>query len=88
MSDNEGFTVDIRCSDAVELVTDYLDGALSRDDLARFESHLATCEGCTLFVDQVKMTIKLSSAVSKQELELLPGNFEELLRLLARGMPD
>jgi anti-sigma factor RsiW len=83
MTDDEPLIVDITCSDAVELVTDYLDEALSNQDLDRFEHHLATCEGCAVFVDQIKMTITLTSAVSNQQLELLPGNFDELVRLLA-----
>ena len=32
---------DIVCQQAVELVTDYLEGALSRADRRRFEAHLA-----------------------------------------------
>lgn len=88
MTDDEPpITVDLRCSDAVELVTDYLDEALSRDDLARFEAHIAVCEGCTVFVDQIKMTITLTSAVSNQEVHLWPDNFDELLGLLTRDTP-
>ena len=34
---------DIVCQQAVELVTDYLEGTLSRRDRRRFESHLAAC---------------------------------------------
>lgn len=73
----------ISCSDAVELVTDYLDDALNDHDLAEFETHLATCEGCTVFVDQIKMTITLTSATTRQQLEVMPANFDELAALLA-----
>lgn len=72
----------IRCSDAVELVTDYLDDALSDRDLAVFETHLANCEACTVFVDQIKMTITLASA-NGQRLKVMPANFDELLTMLA-----
>jgi len=73
----------IRCSDAVELVTDYLDDALNDQDLANFETHLANCEGCTVFVDQIKMTITLTSATTRQQVELMPANFDELTAMLA-----
>ena len=73
----------IRCADAVELVTDYLDDALSDRDLANFETHLADCEGCTIFVDQIRMTIRLTSLSSRQQVEVMPANFNELLGMLA-----
>lgn len=80
----------IRCSDAVELVTDYLDGALNDHDLASFETHLAHCEACTVFVDQIKMTITLTSATTRRHVELMPANFDELTALLAEraSKPD
>ena len=34
------------CRQVVELMTDYLDGALSAADRARFEEHIAGCDGC------------------------------------------
>jgi anti-sigma factor RsiW len=37
---------DITCRQAVALMTDYLDGALSQDDVDLVEAHLGECEGC------------------------------------------
>ena len=34
---------ELACQDFVEVVTDYLDGALSAVDHQRFEEHLAIC---------------------------------------------
>ncbi len=45
------------CRDAVELMTDYLEGALSHDDHARFEAHLVHCEACTAYLDQMRTTV-------------------------------
>lgn len=73
----------IRCSDAVELVTEYLDEALNALDLANFETHLANCEACSVFVDQIKMTITLTNATTRQQIEVMPSNFDELAALLA-----
>jgi anti-sigma factor RsiW len=47
----------ISCQELVELVTDYLEGALPPDDVARFEHHLALCEGCAFYVEQIRMTV-------------------------------
>ena len=87
MADTSSFIdseLHIRCADAVELATDYLDDALSASDLLAFEAHLAECEGCSIFVDQIKMTITLVSATSRSRAQLMPSNFDQLLATLAR----
>ena len=69
----------LRCAEAVEIVTDYLDDALSARDLVAFEAHLADCEGCTIFVDQIAMTIRLTSESGRSDVDVTPANFELLL---------
>jgi anti-sigma factor RsiW len=44
--------------DWVELVTDYLEGALPQAELTRVEAHLAICEGCQAYLDQMRVTIR------------------------------
>jgi anti-sigma factor RsiW len=56
------------CRDAVELVSDYLDGTLSRRDRRRLEKHLAQCDACTAYLDQVRATIAASGAVNHEDL--------------------
>jgi hypothetical protein len=46
----------IRCDQLVELVTDYLEGALDEAVTAEFDSHLARCPGCDAYVDQMQQT--------------------------------
>ena len=46
------------CQELVELVTDYLEGALDPADRARFEAHLVDCEGCERYLAQVRITIR------------------------------
>ena len=48
---------DLTCHELVELVTDYLEGALSDAERTRFEYHLNYCEGCESYVDQMRRTI-------------------------------
>jgi anti-sigma factor RsiW len=72
----------IRCADAVELVTDYLDDALNAADLVAFEAHLGGCDGCTVFVDQIRMTIHLANAANDERLDVMPTDFDGLLAQL------
>jgi hypothetical protein len=74
-----GNSFSIRCADAVELVTDYLDEALNDTDLAAFEDHLDGCDGCTIFVDQIRMTIQLTNATNDKQLDIMPADFDSLL---------
>ena len=61
-------TKDIVCQQAVELVTDYLEGALSRRDRRRFEAHLRACPNCTAYLEQIRMTIELTGAIEPDDL--------------------
>jgi anti-sigma factor RsiW len=56
------------CREAVELVTDYLEGALSRSARRRFERHLAGCPHCTEYLAQIKATIQLAGRVTPGDL--------------------
>lgn len=47
----------LTCQAVVELVTDYLEDALPTRDRASFETHLATCAECSVYVDQIRQTI-------------------------------
>jgi anti-sigma factor RsiW len=69
---------DLSCQELVELVTDYLEGALSPDDHARFEAHLAGCTGCDAHLEQVRTTIALVRASGE-----LPSERPEMAALLA-----
>jgi anti-sigma factor RsiW len=44
----------LACQEFVELVTDYLEGALPPDQRARFEAHLAECEGCSGYLEDMR----------------------------------
>ena len=59
---------DMVCQQAVELVTDYLEGSLSRRVRRRFEAHLRACPNCTAYLEQMKMTIALTGSVEPEDL--------------------
>ncbi len=49
-------TPDLDCIELVEMTTDYFEGALAPADVARLESHLTECDGCTEYVRQMRVT--------------------------------
>ena len=74
------------CRELVELVTDYLDGTLSRRDRARFEAHIAACTNCTQYVEQFRETIRLTGAL--RENDVSPEAAEALLAEFADWKRD
>ena len=61
----------ISCREVVEIVTDYLDGALAPDERERFEAHLAACPPCRVYVEQIRTTKRLAAA-AEAELDHRP----------------
>ena len=61
---------DIVCRQAVELVTDYLEGKLSRRDARAFEEHLRACDGCEEYVRQIQATIRILGNVQPEDLSV------------------
>ena len=45
------------CREFVELVTDYLEGALPDAERARFEAHLAECDGCSGYLEDMRRLV-------------------------------
>jgi len=58
----------LSCQELVELVTDYLEGALSEEETARFESHIGLCDGCNVYLEQIRRTIALCGRLSVDAL--------------------
>ncbi len=48
----------VHCQEVVELVTDYLEGALDPGMTAEVEAHLALCDGCDIYVEQMRATVR------------------------------
>jgi anti-sigma factor RsiW len=61
----------ISCREVVEIVTDYLDGALTAEDRARMDAHLEACPPCVLYVEQIRTTRRLA-AEAEAELAQRP----------------
>jgi anti-sigma factor RsiW len=73
---------DLVCEQAVQLVTDYLEGTLSRRQRRRFERHLRGCPNCSAYLEQIRATIAIAGRVDS---DALPGRTrEELIELYRR----
>ena len=59
---------DLVCQQVVELVTDYLEGSLSRRDRRRFERHLKGCPNCTNYLEQIRITIATTGTLHVEDL--------------------
>ena len=69
---------ELECRELVELVTEYLEDALPAPERERFEAHLAECEGCRRYVEQMRTTIGLARrAADVQERPELAALLEE-----------
>lgn len=77
---------DLVCRQAVALVTDYLDGVLSRRQRRRFEAHLRHCPNCSRYLAQIRLTIDTVGHVEPDELD--PEVKSELIDLYRRFLEE
>lgn len=80
-------TEELACQDFVELVTEYLEGALPQTESARFEAHLAFCPPCTEYLDQMRRTLRLLGRLTEDSIPA--EGRDQLLRLFKdwKGAP-
>ena len=65
------------CIELVELVTEYLEGSMPAEQRARFDEHVAGCDGCTTYLEQFRITIRLTGMLSEEQID--PDARETLL---------
>jgi anti-sigma factor RsiW len=73
---------DLNCNEFVELVTAFLDGALDTETEGRFLDHLALCDGCDRYLDQMRQTVR---TVRDLPLETLSGDARDALLSVFRS---
>ncbi len=64
MSDRE-----LSCLELVEVLNDYLDGAMAPGERLRFERHLNDCPHCVVYLEQMRQTIAAVGRLSADELD-------------------
>lgn len=60
---------DVPCNELVELVTDYLDGALAAQRRAEVDAHLAICAGCREVLAQWRTVVRLGGRLAEADLD-------------------
>ena len=70
---------ELACQELVEIVNNYLEGALPEADRERFDAHLEICEGCRRYLDQMRMTIRVAGTLTEDDLD--PDARDQLLQL-------
>ena len=58
----------LSCRELVELVTDYFEGALSRQDRRRFKAHVAGCDACAAYLEQMRVTIHVLGRLTEDDV--------------------
>jgi predicted anti-sigma-YlaC factor YlaD len=56
------------CQEVVELASEYLEGAMTTEQMTRFELHLNLCDGCFSFVEQVRATVAMAHVLPEEEI--------------------
>lgn len=68
----------LACREFVELVTDYLDDALPPEQRARFEAHLADCDGCAGYLEDIR---RISATLTETDIPAAdPATHASLLK--------
>jgi predicted anti-sigma-YlaC factor YlaD len=70
---------EVTCQQFVEVVTDYLEGALAARQLTQVEEHLVICDLCGSYLEQIRQTI---TALGQLEAKGLAEPSEQLLAAL------
>jgi anti-sigma factor RsiW len=72
----------IVCRQAVELMSDYLEGALPAGDRARLEVHLAECPHCTEYLAQLRDVVTAAGRIEPEDVP--PAALDDLVALYHR----
>jgi anti-sigma factor RsiW len=68
---------EMTCRELVEVLTDYLEGALPPEDRQRLEEHLESCPYCTEYLAQMRQTIDSLGSINEESIS--PETRAELL---------
>lgn len=59
----------LTCQELVELVTEYVEGALSPEERGQFEAHLRECDPCVEYVAQMRRTIEIAGRMAPEDVD-------------------
>jgi anti-sigma factor RsiW len=70
---------DFPCARFVELVTDYIEGAMPDVERRQLERHLRKCGGCARYLEQIRTTIELTGRLTVSDVEALDDHARDSL---------
>jgi anti-sigma factor RsiW len=56
------------CQELAEFLSDYLEGVLTPAQRASFDLHIAGCRDCTLYVEQMRVTIAATGRIRSDDI--------------------
>ena len=59
----------VKCQEFVELVTEYLEGAMSASERVRFAAHIDHCDGCREYLVQFRETIAVVGHLPPESID-------------------
>ena len=59
---------ELTCKELVEVVTDYLEGRMPAERRLLFEEHVAFCDWCQTYVEQMRATVRLTGTLSEEDI--------------------
>lgn len=72
----------LRCRDVVDLLDDYIEGALDPATAQALMAHLADCEDCAAFLNTYRETVRTTRQLKEEDLPAALS--ERLLAFLRR----
>jgi predicted anti-sigma-YlaC factor YlaD len=76
----------IPCQEVVELITGYLEDTLLPEKRAQIDEHLASCDGCSNYLEQVRLTISMLHNLAREPS--FPETREDLLNVFRQWKQD
>jgi len=74
---------ELTCQELVEMITSYLENALTAEERQRLEHHLTYFHGCRVYLEQMRATLRL---VGRLSVENLPDEMRQGLLAAFRGL--
>ena len=60
--------VNLNCQQIADLVTEYVDGALPKDERLAFEQHVAICPPCRAYFAQMRTVVRVAGSLREDDL--------------------
>jgi anti-sigma factor RsiW len=58
----------LTCHEVIDILTEYIEDALPVEERRRVEEHLAACDGCTAYLEQLRETIRLTGMLTEEQI--------------------